>query len=223
MSVEIPSAEPAVGDAAMQSLDPANQSAQDTYKLLVGAVVPRPIAFVSTLDEHGVRNLAPFSFFTVASANPPVVCFCPMIRGHARPDLPGTKDTLRNIIATREFVLNIVSEEFAAKMNACSADVPPEVDEFDLSKLTPLASERVKPPRVAESHVQMECRLEQIVHVSPKPLGGSLVLGEVLRFHVRSALLENFRIDPDQLHAIGRMAGSTYCRTRDRFEMERPK
>jgi flavin reductase (DIM6/NTAB) family NADH-FMN oxidoreductase RutF len=214
---------PALADRPMQTLDAAGQSPQDIYKLLVGAVVPRPIAFVSTLDEHGVRNLAPFSFFTVASANPPVVCFCPMIRGRARPDLPGTKDTLRNIIATKEFVLNIVSEEFAEKMNACSADVPPEVDEFDLSGLTPIASERVKPPRVAESHVQMECRLEQIVHVSPKPLGGSLVLGEVLRFHVRKSLFDNFRIDPDQLHAIGRMAGGTYCRTRDRFDMERPK
>jgi len=209
--------------ARMQTVNPSEQDPQEIYKLLVGAVVPRPIAFVSSTDEHGVRNLAPFSFFTVASANPPIVCFCPMIRGANQGNLQSTKDTLRNIIATREYVVNIVSEEFSLQMNACSADLPPEIDEFEISGLTPLASELVRPPRVAESHVQMECRLEQIVHVSAKPLGGSLVLGEVLRFHIRQSMLDNFRIDPEQLHAIGRMAGSTYARTRDRFEMERPK
>ncbi len=208
--------------AAMRTMNPSEQSPQDTYKLLVGSVVPRPIAFVSSMDKDGVRNLAPFSFFTVASANPPIVCFCPMVRGGSKNDLQPTKDTLRNIIATREFVLNIVSEEFAQQMNACSAELPPEVDEFEFSGLTALASELVKPPRVAESHVQMECRLEQIVHVSTEPLGGSLVLGEVLRFHVRESMLDNFKIDPAKLQAIGRMAGSTYARTTDRFEMVRP-
>jgi flavin reductase (DIM6/NTAB) family NADH-FMN oxidoreductase RutF len=213
----------AVENAALRTLNPSEQSAQDTYKLLVGSVVPRPIAFVSSIDAQGIRNLAPFSFFTVASANPPIVCFCPMVRGTSKSNLQPTKDTLRNIIATREFVLNIVSEEFASQMNACSAELPPEVDEFEVSGLTPIASELVRPPRVAESHVQMECRLEQIVHVSTEPLGGSLVLGEVLRFHVRESMLDNFKINPDSLHAIGRMAGSTYVRTADRFEMERPK
>lgn len=210
-------------ETSMRTLNPAEHTPQDIYKLLVGSVVPRPIAFVSSVDAQGVRNLAPFSFFTVASANPPIVCFCPMVRGANDAGLPTSKDTLRNIIATREFVLNIVSEEFAAQMNACAAELPPEVDEFKISGLTPLASDLIKPPRVAESHVQMECRLQQIVHVSPEPLGGSLVLGEVLRFHVRGSLLDNFRIDPDKLHAIGRMAGSTYARTTDRFEMVRPK
>ncbi len=209
--------------ASMRTLNPSEQAPQNIYKLLIGSVVPRPIAFVSSIDQRGVRNLAPFSFFTVASANPPIVCFCPMVRGPNSNNLPATKDTLRNIIATQEFVLNIVSEEFAAQMNACSAELPPEVDEFQVSGLTPLASELVSPPRVAESHIQMECRLEQVVHVSTEPLGGSLVLGRVLRFHVRESLLDNFRIDPDQLHAIGRMAGVTYSRTRDRFDMERPK
>lgn len=213
----------AATQAAMRTLNPAEQRPQDTYKLLIGAVVPRPIAFVSSIDAHGLRNLAPFSFFTVASANPPIVCFCPMVRGANEIGLPTTKDTLRNILATREFVLNIVSEDFAEKMNACSGDYPPEVDEFTVSGLTPIDSELVRPPRVAESQVQMECRLEQVIHVSTEPLGGSLVLGEVLRIHIRDSLLDGFRIDPDKLRAIGRMAGSTYVRTTDRFEMERPK
>ena len=208
---------------AMTTLVPAEQKPQDIYKLLVGSVVPRPIAFVSSMDADGVRNLAPFSFFTVASANPPVVCFCPMTRSSTNSGLQPTKDTLRNIIATREFVVNVVSEEFVEKMNACSAELPPEVDEFLVSGLTPIASDIVRPPRVGEAHVQMECRLQQVIQVSTEPLGGSLVLGEVLRFHVSASLLDNFRIDPEKLQAIGRMAGSTYARTRDRFDMERPK
>ena len=166
-----------------------------------------------------MRNLAPFSFFTAVSANPPVICFSPMIRSSDG----ARKDTLRNVEETREFVVNVVSEEFADQMNVCSGEYPPEVDEFALSKLTALASVAVKPPRVAEAHIQMECRLVQVVDVSAKPLGGSLVLGEVLRFHVDDAMVRNFQIDPDQLHAIGRMGGPTYVRTTDRFDLQRPK
>jgi flavin reductase (DIM6/NTAB) family NADH-FMN oxidoreductase RutF len=202
----------------MLAFDPGNHSAGDIYKLMIGAIVPRPIALVSSVDEKNVRNLAPFSYFTACSSNPPVVVFCPILR----PIPPRAKDTLRNILATREFVVNIVSEDFAQGMNATAAQVPPEVDEFELSGLTPIASELIKPPRVAESHVHMECRLMQTVQVSDKPGGGTLVLGEVVRFHVREDLIEDFRIDPDKLRAIGRMAGSTYARTTDRFELERP-
>jgi flavin reductase (DIM6/NTAB) family NADH-FMN oxidoreductase RutF len=203
---------------SMLAFDPGNHSAGDIYKLMIGAIVPRPIALVSSIDEKGVRNLAPFSYFTACSSNPPVVVFCPILR----PVPPHAKDTLRNIMATREFVVNIVSEDFAQGMNATAAQVPPEVDEFELSGLTPIASELIRPPRVRESHIHMECRLMQTVQVSDKPGGGTLVLGEVLRFHVREDLIEDFRIDPDKLRAIGRMAGSTYARTTDRFELERP-
>jgi flavin reductase (DIM6/NTAB) family NADH-FMN oxidoreductase RutF len=202
----------------MLAFDPGDNSPGDIYKLMVGAIVPRPIALVSSVDAANVRNLAPFSYFTACSSNPPVVVFCPILR----PAPLSAKDTLRNIMATREFVVNIVSEEFAERMNATSAQVGPEVDEFELSGLTPIASELIKPARVAESHIHMECRLLQVVHVSDKPGGGSLVLGEVLRFHVRQELIANFRIDPDKLRAIGRMAGSSYVRTADRFDIERP-
>src|ERR1043166_7990242 len=113
-------------------IDPSAHDYRDIYKLMVGAIVPRPIAFVSTISPGGIRNLAPFSFFTGISANPPVICFCPMIRGS-----DGTrKDTLRNIEAVKEFVVNVVSEEFAEQMNTCSAEFPPEVDEFAASGLT---------------------------------------------------------------------------------------
>jgi flavin reductase (DIM6/NTAB) family NADH-FMN oxidoreductase RutF len=202
----------------MLAIDPSTESTNNIYKLMIGAIVPRPIALVSSIDANGVRNLAPFSYFTACSSNPPVVVFCPVLR----PTPPIAKDTLRNILETKEFVVNIVSEEFADKMNATSATVPPEVDEFELSGLTPLASEVVKPARVAESHVHMECRLMQVIHVSDKPGSGTLVLGEVLRFHVAEDLIHNFHIDPDKLRAVGRMAGSTYVRTTDRFDLTRP-
>jgi flavin reductase (DIM6/NTAB) family NADH-FMN oxidoreductase RutF len=200
-------------------IDPAAAGYQNIYKLMVGVIVPRPIAFVSTLSVEGVRNLAPFSFFTAISANPPVICFSPMVRGSDS----GRKDTLANIQATGEFVVNVVSEDFAVEMNACSGDYPPDIDEFTVSGLTPVPSDLVKPARVAESRVNMECRLVQVLDVSLKPLGGSLVLGEVLRFHVADELFADFRVDPDMLRAIGRMGGPTYTRTTDRFNMERPK
>jgi flavin reductase (DIM6/NTAB) family NADH-FMN oxidoreductase RutF len=201
-------------------IDPSTAGPQNVYKLLIGVVVPRPIAFVSTMAADGILNLAPFSFFTVASANPPVVVFCPMVPASGG---NGCKDTLRNVESTKEFVLNIVSEDFAEKMNATSGDYPPEVDEFAVSGLTPLPSNLVRPPRVAESRVHMECRLIQILRVSENPLGGSLVIGEVLRFHVADEIFDNFRIDADKLRAIGRMGGPTYARTTDRFNMDRPR
>jgi flavin reductase (DIM6/NTAB) family NADH-FMN oxidoreductase RutF len=198
-------------------VDPSGNNDSDIYKLMTGAIVPRPIAFVSTVSAGGTFNLAPFSFFTGISANPPVICFCPMIRYDG-----SRKDTLRNIEATREFVVNVVSEEIAEQMNLCSPEYPPDVDEFQVSGLTPVPGDLVRAPRVGESRVSMECRLFQIVEVSARPLGGSLVLGEILRFHVDDALFENYRIDPDKLRPIGRMAGPTYTRTTDRFDMSRP-
>ena len=204
----------------MRTVDPAEHAASDIYKLMIGMIVPRPIAFVSTVDAAGIRNLAPFSYFTGCSTNPPVVCFCAAVRQGPLPH----KDTFENILATGEFVVNIVSEEIAAQMNKTSAEAPPEVDEFVLSGLTPVASDLIRPPRVAESKVQMECRLRQVIYVSDKPGGGNLVLGDVLRFHVLdSILIDPYKIDPDRLNAVGRMGGPTYVRTHDRFDMQRPK
>lgn len=186
---------------------------------MIGAIVPRPIAFVSTISREGSYNLAPFSFFTAVCANPPIICFCPNRREWPDP----RKDTLRNILFTREFVVNIVSEEFAQQMNLTSGEYPPEVDEFELSGLTPIPSDLVKAPRVAEAHVNMECRLYLAMEIGALPLSGNLVLGEVLRIHVEDRYFDNFKIDPDKLQAIGRMGGSSYTRTTDRFDMQRPK
>ena len=201
----------------MAEFDPKREQVQDIYKLMIGIVVPRPIAFVATLSKDGVRNLAPFSFFTAASANPPVICFAPMRNSKA-----AIKDTLRNIQETGEFTVNAVSEDFAEQMNLCSGEYGPAVDEFAVSGLTPLASDLVRPPRVAEARASMECKLLQIVEVSAAPLGGSLVLGEVLKFHVADEIVREFRVDPDGLRAIGRMGGPAYSRTADRFDLSRP-
>lgn len=200
------------------TIDPGSTDPRNIYALMTGAILPRPIAFVSTVSADGVRNLAPFSFFTGISANPPVICFAPLVRGSDG----GRKDTLRNVEETGEFVINVVSEEIAQQMNACAPEFPPDVDEFEISGLTPVASDLVKPPRVAESKISMECRLFRIVEVSDKPLGGSLVLGEILRFHIADALLDGFHVDAGQLNAIGRMGGPEYARTTDRFPMVRP-
>jgi flavin reductase (DIM6/NTAB) family NADH-FMN oxidoreductase RutF len=200
-------------------VDPSATEPRNVYRLMVAVILPRPIAFVSTVSPDRVLNLAPFSFFTGVSADPPVVCFAPMVRGSDG----GRKDTLRNIEATGEFVVNVVSEDFAQQMNLCAGEYPPEVDEFQVSGLTPLASDLVRPPRVKESHVHMECRLLELVNVSAKPLGGSVVLGQVLRFHIEDGWLRDYQIDPDMLRPIGRMGGATYTRTTDRFEIVRPK
>jgi flavin reductase (DIM6/NTAB) family NADH-FMN oxidoreductase RutF len=199
-------------------VDPGSTENASVYKLLIGSVVPRPIAFVSTINTEGAFNAAPFSFFTVASSNPPVVVFT--VGNRARPD--PRKDTLRNITTARDFVVNIVSEEFGPKMNLCAGDYPPEVDEFEVSGLTPVPSDLVKAPRIAESHINMECRLLYTIAMSNLINGGNLVLGEVIRFHIDDAYLNNYRIDQDKLRAIGRMAGNSYTRTQDRFDMIRP-
>jgi flavin reductase (DIM6/NTAB) family NADH-FMN oxidoreductase RutF len=180
------------------------------------------VALVSTAYRNGVANVAPFSFFSGVGSAPPTVLFCPVIRAETG-ELPSRKDSLRNVEETGEFVVNVVSDALAAAANVTAAEVPPGVDEFALAGLTPIASEAVKPPRVAESPAQMECRLLQVIYTSRQPGGGVIVLGEVVRFHVREDLVDNFRVDPAGLDLVGRMAGNTWVRTRERIELVRPK
>ena len=207
----------------MLSFNPAECQQRQIYKLMTGIIVPRPIALVSTMSLEGVANLAPFSFFCGVGSNPPTVLFCPTLRAGASAESGERKDTLRNVEETGEFVINVVSEAIAAAANAASAEVPPEVDEFLLSGLTPIPSQAVRPSRVAESPAQMECKLLQVIYTGHAPSSGVIVLGEVVRFHVREELVENFRVDPAGLDAVGRMAGNTWVRTRDRIELVRPK
>lgn len=195
----------------MLSFDPAEHPQRQIYKLMTGIIVPRPIALVSTVDAQGNANLAPFSFFAGVGSAPPTVLFCPALRPAGTNMAGGRKDTLRNVEETRQFVINVVSEAIAAQTNLTAAEVDREVNEFNLSGLTPLASQVVKAPRVAESPAQMECRLMQVIYTGDKPASGVIVLGEVVRFHVREDLVEDFRVDPVGLDAVGRMAGNTWC------------
>ena len=200
---------------------PDRASRQDVHRILIGAVVPRPIAFVSTVSADGVFNVAPFSFFNAVCSDPPVICFAA-----SRPpsgDGRSKKDTLANIEATGEFVVNIVSESFADEMNLTAGNYPAEVNEFSVAGLTAVKSELVKPPRVGQSHVNFECKLTHNILVSDRPGGSNLILGEAVCIHVDEAILTDNRIDPDRLRAIGRMGGISYVRTADRFELDRPK
>lgn len=196
--------------------DPANLSPIASYTLMVGAIVPRPIGFISTLSRDGIANLAPFSFFNAICAEPPAVCVS--VSNRTPP-----KDTIANIRATGEFAVNIVNETIAKQMNLCSGEYPPGVSEFDVSALTREPSTAIRPPCVLESPVNLECKVMQIVEVSTRPGGATLVIAEIVRFHYDPEIMEGVRIDQGKLRAVGRMGGNEYTRTRDRFEMIRPK
>ncbi len=190
------------------------------YKILSGAILPRPIGWISSLDESGNPNLAPFSFFNVVCSQPPTVVFCPLIRGTDG----GIKDTLKNVRATGEFVVNIVTEELVAAMNQTSVEAPSALNEFEFAGLTAAPSVSVKPPRVAESPIHFECKVHQIVDISDQPGGGSLVIGTVVHIHVdERVLVGGDKINLTALRPIGRLAGGGYVRVTDVFELERPK
>lgn len=189
----------------------------ETHELLVGAVLPRPIAFVSTIGADGVNNVAPFSFFSSISVKPAYVGFS---IGRYRDGRK--KDTLVNIEFTRDFVVNIVTEELVDAMNQASKDYPSNIDEFQEVGLTPVKSDLVRSPMVTESPVNMECRFVKILEFGEAPRINSFVIGEVLRVHVKDDLWIDNQIKADRLKAVGRLGGELYCRTTDLFEKKRP-
>ncbi|GAB4177914.1 MAG: flavin reductase family protein [Calditrichia bacterium] len=191
---------------------------RENYKLIVGSIVPRPIAFVSTRSSDGSLNLAPFSYFNGVSSKPPTVSISIMQKFSDS----GTKDTLRNILDTGEFVVNIVTEDIVEAMNETATEFPADVNEFEISGLTPISSELVSPPRVKESPIQMECTLFHHVQVGDgSPGSATLVIGEVKLFHVRQDLLYNGKIDIRKLKPVGRLAGGEYTRLGELFTIER--
>ncbi|RMH01145.1 MAG: flavin reductase family protein [Chloroflexi bacterium] len=186
------------------------------YKLMIGAIVPRPIAWVSTMSADGRLNLAPFSYFTAVCPQPMTLVFCPGVHPDGR-----KKDTWLNIEEVPEFVIHITNEETAEAMNLSATVLPRGESEFEWAGVTPVSSQVVRVPRVAEAPIAFECRLQQIVVVSEQVGGGAAVFGEVQCIHVRDDLYENGRILLDRLHPIGRLAGSGYTRITDTFEMHR--
>lgn len=192
-------------------IDPSGLDPQSVYKLLIGSVVPRPIAWISTVSREGVRNLAPFSFFTVASRNPPMLCVS--VGPRASDDAP-SKDTLSNVEETGEFVINIVSLSLSNSMYESSKSHPPEADEFEKAGLTPAPCEVVKASRVGEAGVNMECTLDRAIQLG----SDHLVIGRMVRFHVRDELYQNGRIDIAALDPLGRLAGN-YTNVENIFEL----
>ena len=192
-------------------IDPEKLDPRSCYKLLTGSVVPRPIAWTSTVSRDGVRNLAPFSFFTVASRNPPMLCISVGPRVERPPE---TKDTLSNIEETGEFVINIVSLPLSNTMHESSKSHPPEADEFEKAGLTAGPCEVVGAPRVAEAGVSMECVLDRVLVLGTD----HLVIGRMVRFHVRDELYEDGRIDVAKLRPLGRLAGN-YTKVETIFDL----
>ena len=185
----------------MKSFDTGGDFTQN-YKFLIGGVLPRPIAFVSTKNKDGSNNLAPFSFFTAVSAKPMVLAFCPLIRTSTGQ----WKDTPTNISREKEFVVNIVTEFIAAKVNLASTELPYGEDEFKYTQLTPIDSEKVKPPRVKESPIHFECVLRDQISYGEKPGAGQLITGEVVKVHVKESLLDKGRIVTTSLKPVARGA-----------------
>jgi len=200
-------------------ISPEDLPWQSVYNILVGSVVPRPIGWISTVDSAGRPNLAPFSFFNAVCPNPPHVLFCPNIRIADQ----NSKDSLRNVRATGEFVVNIVTEDLAEAMNLTSTELPAEVNEFEIGNLGISPSKVVQPPRVAASPIHYECKTAHILDLGDEPGGGSVVVGRVLHVHVdESVLFDKDKIDVTKLKPIGRLGGNGYCRVTDLFKMVRP-
>ena len=185
---------------------------ESLYRTLAGAVVPRPIAWVSSASDAGVDNLAPFSFFNVVCVDPPLVAFSASDRED------GLKDTPANVREREEFVVNVVTEGLAEAMNATSGTYDEDESEFDAAGVERADSTVVSPPRVADAKVAFECRLYDFLDLGTS----SLVIGEVVYVHVADEVTTDGKVDTRKLDAVGRLAGNLYCRTDDRFRMERP-
>ncbi len=202
----------------MPTFHTADLTKKQSYKLMTGAIVPRPIAWVSTVDATGNHNLAPFSFFNGIAVMPPTLGFTVAYSDDAR----GAKDTYQNLIANRECVVNMVTEATAYAMNESAKDFPPDVDEFQETGLTPVPSVHVRPMRVGESPIQFECTLHQVVRIENDIARSDLMLCRIHVIHVDETVYEeDYRIDQDAYQVIGRMGGTNYIHTHDRFDMTR--
>lgn len=202
----------------MITIDPALNTERDNYKLLIGSIIPRPIAFVTTLSEDGVLNGAPFSYFNIVTSNPPMVSLAIQRSGGKQ------KDTARNIIEKREFVIHIVDEQNVGAINQTAASLPSDESEVELAQLQTVQSDKVAVPGVKQAKVRMECVLEHTVTLGGGDQPGvDLIVGKVVQFHFAEDIYEQGKINPDKLAAISRLAGDNYAKIGEIFELERPK
>lgn len=197
--------------------NPDTLSSKAIYKLLTGSIIPRPIAWIATIDDAGTNNLAPFSYFNMVGDDPPHVMFS------TRRDNNSNKDTLNNVLSTKQFVVNMVTEALAEQMNSTAQAVPADVDEFQMVGVTPIPSSAVKPMRVKESLVQFECEMVHHYFLEDHKQGGAcVVIGRVVRMHFdESVLLEDYKINMETYKPIARLAGSNYSKIGEVFSIKR--
>tara|TARA_Y100001968_G_C19268965_1_gene673203 strand:- start:206 stop:829 length:624 start_codon:yes stop_codon:yes gene_type:complete len=206
----------------MLEIDPNNISTPDLQKHLLSSIGPRPIALASTIDANGVNNVSPFSFFNIFSGNPPIAIFSPArrIRNNT------TKDTLTNVKQIKEVVINIVNDNLVEKAVATSGEYPPYVDEFIEANLTPIESKKIKPYRVKESPIHMECKVNQIIELGNQGGAGSLIICEIILIHINEKILnEDNQIDPNKIKLVGRLGADWYCQSFGDalFKVSKPK
>lgn len=197
--------------------DPNNLEQKSIYKLLTGIIIPRPIGWISTISEDGITNLAPFSYFNAVGDDPPHVMFA---AGNGQ---NSNKDTLNNVLATKQFVVNMVTEDLVEQMNSTAQGIPSHESEFDLVNLTPIPSLKIKPPRVKESPISMECELVHHYTLEDNKFGGSTILvGRIVMFHIdENVLLDDFKIDLNTYKPVARLAGSNYSKLGELFSVKR--
>jgi flavin reductase (DIM6/NTAB) family NADH-FMN oxidoreductase RutF len=202
--------------ASLMNFEMNALTATERYKLLASSITPRPIAWITSQSSNGIRNAAPYSFFNVMAADPPIVALGLMRRANG-----SYKDTTANILETKEFVINLVAESDAHRMNFTAIDAPPEFDELTEGRIDTVASTRVCPPRIASAPIHLECRLHQHIDLGA---ASTLVLGEVLVYHIDDNYfdLSHLHIDTARLELIGRMHGFGYTRTINQFQLQRP-
>lgn len=189
----------------------------DNYKFLIGSIVPRPIAVISTRNIDGTNNLAPFSFFTAVSASPMILAFCPMIRSSDGE----FKDTVKNILREKEFVVNFCTEDNYSKINLASTELPYGEDEFKFAELTPVSSSMVKAMRLKESPIHFECVFRDMLCYGKEPGSGSLITGEVKLVHIDERVLKEGKISTELVKFVGRGAGNDWFKTDKPFQLER--
>lgn len=200
------------------AFDPNNQTERDNYKLLIGTVIPRPIAFITTKSKDGIVNAAPFSYFNIAATEPPMLSVSLQRKNGAH------KDTAKNIIETGEFVIHIVDVDNVAEVNKTSANLPSDENEVDLTNLELIPSDKVNVPAVKNSRARYECTLEKVVELGPDGKTTSdFVFGKIVQFHIAEEIYEAGRINYDELKAVSRLAGHDYAKVGEVFSIERPK
>lgn len=202
----------------MLSIDPSKNTERENYKFLIGSIVPRPIAFVTTLSDENIVNGAPFSYFNIVSSNPPMISLA-IQRATGR-----QKDTARNIIGLKEFVVHVVDEDNVEEINKTAASLPPNESEIEIANLTLVDSVKISVPGVKEAKIRMECIVEQSLELGGQDSPGvDLIIGKVVQFHIDEDIFEKGRIDPIGLGAVSRLAGTNYAKIGEIFSIERPK